>query len=224
MNKFDLNQNKWISKSKVSKVKSLFDNSNVPLYGNDFSTHRYKRSFFLFDYEKAIVEEYSSDSGLLANLVSFQILGDHIYTLNRFDETYKVYKTPLKLFFSQKLSLESVVNQKVYYLPFAILIIIFLLVFIFIYFRKKHNDAVSIITNRLYELEFDISKVQYDLLKEIVEKHPKPIPFKFVLSLYDDSIGYEAKKLKTRKTVKELNDQLEKKFGLKQPLEVRRNP
>jgi hypothetical protein len=44
------------------------------------------------------------------------------------------------------------------------------------------------------------------------------------LSLYDDSIGYEAKKLKTRKTVKELNDQLEKKFDLKNPLEVRRKP
>ncbi|MCH1473769.1 MAG: hypothetical protein L7V85_07630 [Bacteroidia bacterium] len=44
------------------------------------------------------------------------------------------------------------------------------------------------------------------------------------MSLYDDSIGYEAKKLKTRKTVKELNDQLEKKFDLKNPLEVRRKP
>lgn len=135
MNKFDLNQNKWISKSKVSKVESLFDNSNVPLYGNDFSIHRYERSFFLFDYEKAIVEEYSSDSGLLHNLVSFQILGDHIYTLNEFDETHKVYKTPLNVFFSQKLSSESVVDPKSYYLLLAVLIIIFLLVLLFIYFR-----------------------------------------------------------------------------------------
>jgi len=50
------------------------------------------------------------------------------------------------------------------------------------------------------------------------------VPFKYILSLYDDSIGYEAKKLKTRKTVQALNSQLENKLGLKNPLSTRKSP
>lgn len=70
----------------------------------------------------------------------------------------------------------------------------------------------------------DLSQVQFELLKEIINTQPNPVPVKFILTLYADSIDYEAKKLITRKTVKELNYQLEKKLRLKKPLDVRRNP
>ena len=69
-----------------------------------------------------------------------------------------------------------------------------------------------------------MTQVQFEVLKEIIRSHPKPVPFKYILSLYDDSIGYESKKQKTRKTVYELNSKIEKKCSLKDPLTIRRCP
>jgi len=137
---------------------------------------------------------------------------------------FKVFKTPLALFLNQKIDSYSVIdsqNSPLLILVFSLIILCLLIVLYAKYFRK---DNFTIIKNNIGDIEYYLSKEQHELLQELVKTHPKPVSFKYILSLYDDSIGYEAKKLKTRKTVQALNSQLENKLGLKNPLSTRRSP
>lgn len=224
MQQFDFNQKKWLASKDVSDLESLFNSALAVHYGNGYSIFQNDATFSLFDYKQAEVSEFSKTVPLFSNLVSFLIYDDFFYSLNKSANGFKVYRTPTNVFFSQKISSQTVIDQQSSYFLIILVLAFIILALSFIYFRFKPKKVSLILTSKFEDLERDLSNVQFELLKEIIRTHPNPVPFKFILSLYDDSIGYEAKKLKTRKTVKELNDQLEKKFGLKNPLKVRRNP
>ena len=224
MYQFDFENKSWSLPYNVSKLENLFNFSIAKHYGNDYMIFQTENSFSLFDKKKAMISEYSKTIPLFSNLVSFLIIDDYIFTLNKYDIGFKVFKTPLDLFLNQKIDSYSVIdsqNNLLLILGLS-LIILFLLILLYTKYFRKNN--FTIIKNSLGNIEYYLSKEQHELLQELVETHPKPVPFKYILSLYDDSIGYEAKKLKTRKTVQALNSQLEKKLDLKNPLSTRRSP
>lgn len=224
MYQFDFINNSWSLPYNVTKLENLFNYSIGMHYGNDYMIFQNENSFSLFDKKKAMISEYSKTLPLFSNLVSYLIIDDYIFTLNKYDTGFKVFKTPLDLFLNQKIDSYSVIdsqNSPLLILVFSLIILCLLIVLYAKYFRK---DNFTIIKNNIGDIEYYLSKEQHELLKELVKTHPKPVPFKYILSLYDDSIGYEAKKLKTRKTVQALNNQLENKLGLKNPLSTRRSP
>ena len=224
MYQFDFENKSWSLPYNVSKLENLFNFSIAKHYGNDYMIFQTENSFSLFDKKKAMISEYSKTIPLFSNLVSFLIIDDYIFTLNKYDIGFKVFKTPLDLFLNQKIDSYSVIDNQNSLLPILVFSLIILCLLIVLYAKYFRKDNFTIIKNNIGDIEYYLSKEQYELLQELVKTHPKPVPFKYILSLYDDSIGYEAKKLKTRKTVQTLNSQLEKKLGLKNPLSTRRSP
>lgn len=224
MYQFDFENKSWSLPYNVSKLENLFNFSIAKHYGNDYIIFQTENSFSLFDKKKAMISEYSKTIPLFSNLVSFLIIDDYIFTLNKYDIGFKVFKTPINLFFNQKIDSYSVIDSQKNLLLIIGLSLIILCLLILLYTKYFRKNNFTIIENNLGNIEYYLSKEQHELLQELVETHPKPVPFKYILSLYDDSIGYEAKKLKTRKTVQALNSQLEKKLDLKNPLSTRRSP
>lgn len=224
MYQFDFENKSWSLPYNVSKLENLFNFSIAKHYGNDYIIFQTENSFSLFDKKKAMISEYSKTITLFSNLVSFLIIDDYIFTLNKYDIGFKVFKTPINLFFNQKIDSYSVIDSQKNLLLIIGLSLIILCLLILLYTKYFRKNNFTIIENNLGNIEYYLSKEQHELLQELVETHPKPVPFKYILSLYDDSIGYEAKKLKTRKTVQALNSQLEKKLDLKNPLSTRRSP
>jgi len=224
MYQFDFENKSWSLPYNVSKLENLFNSSIGKHFGNDYMIFQTEDYFSLFDKKTAMISEYSKTIPLFSNLVSFLIIDDYIFTLNKYDFGFKVFKTPLGLFLNQKIDSYSVIdsqNSLLQILVFSLIILCLLIVLYVKYFRK---DNFTIIKNNIGDIEYYLSKEQHELLQELVKTYPKPVPFKYILSLYDDSIGYEAKKLKTRKTVQALNSQLENKLRLKNPITTRRSP
>jgi len=224
MYQFDFENKSWSLPYNVSKLENLFNSSIGKHYGNDYMIFQNENSFSLFDKKKAMISEYSKTTPLFSNLVSFLIIDDYIFTLNKYDIGFKVFKTPLDLFLNQKIDSYSVIDSQNSLLPILVFSLIILCLLIVLYAKYFRKDNFTIIKNNIGDIEYYLSKEQHELLQELVKTHPKPVPFKYILSLYDDSIGYEAKKLKTRKTVQALNSQLENKLDLKNPLSTRRSP
>jgi len=224
MYQFDFENKSWSLPYNVSKLENLFNSSIGKHYGNDYMIFQTEHSFSLFDKKKAIISEYSKTTPLFSNLVSFLIIDDYIFTLNKYDIGFKVFKIPLDLFLNQKIDSYSVIDSQNSLLPILVFSLIILCLLILLYAKYFRKDNFTIIKNNIGNIEYYLSKDQHELLQELVKTHPKPVPFKYILSLYDDSIGYEAKKLKTRKTVQVLNSQLENKLRLKNPLSYRRSP
>ena len=224
MYQFDFENKSWSLPYNASKLENLFNFSTGKHNGNDYMIFQTENSFSLFDEKTAMISEYSKTVPLFSNLVSFLILDDYIYTLNKYQNSFKVFKTPINLFFNQKIDSYSVIDSQNNQLLIPGFSLIILCLLILLYTKYFSKDNFTIIKNNTGNIEYYLSKEQHELLQELVKTHPKPVPFKYILSLYDDSIGYEAKKLKTRKTVQALNSILENKLGLKNPLSTRRSP
>ena len=133
MQQFDFNQKKWLANKDVSGIESLFNSSLAVHYGNGFSIFQNDDTFSLFDHKQAEVSKFSKTFPLFSNLVSFLILDDFFYSLNKSANGFKVYKTPKNVFFSQKITSETVIDkQSSYSLLILVLVFIILLYLSFI--------------------------------------------------------------------------------------------
>jgi len=223
MFQYHFDKKQWITKKSVSKLENLFNISLGRHHGNGFMIFNLDNRFFLFDCNRSLIEEYQKTTPLFSNLISFLILDNSIYTLNKEENGFKVFKTSLNVFLSNKINSESVIDAEINHLMIYCIIVFIVVFLILLFFKFKSASSYFKIKNELKDLENELPDVQFKFLQELVESYPRAVHYKFILSLFDDSIGYEAKKIKIRKTVKDLNNYLETKLDLKKPLVTRRS-
>jgi hypothetical protein len=92
---------------------------------------------------------------------------------------------------------------------------------LFVLFRKKQTPLQKLLNNT-NSLERILSKNDFLILKTIIDSHPNPVSFPFLLSVYAPNLSYESKVKKLRFTLDNIITQTQT-FTNKKIIHVRKN-